>query len=783
MRNLKPYIGPTIALLATGFLNLSIHNPVAAGSQGSFVLRQPVPAKGTACQSTATMPTIEQILDKYVQAIGGKAAVQALTSRVTKGSITAPSFGAKGTIEIYAKAANKQLTEIIAPFLGTLRTGFNGALAWEEENGRVKDAPGFVKREADFYFPIKMRELYPRIELKGKERIGNTEAYRLDAPRGGNPKRWYFDAETFLLIRTEVRDTAAMLVSSEDYEDYRAIDGVKIAFTTHSLKVNAEFTVKLYEVKHNVVIDDAKFEKPVATTDATLSPAEQAAAAQVKAETIRVVTTALASKEMEGRGIAQRGGQKAAKYVADRFAQMGLKPGGDGSTYQQRIKFKIETLLPETSFKVGNNVFKFKRDFALAHSPSAANDASGKLVFVRYGVVSDELKRDDLAEIDVNDKIVVVLKGRPKNVDAAVWDRAAAEDVVFKRLIGKGAVGVVVTYEGRPTLPFPLAAEHLSRRLVSLADAPRTPFRVPPVIIISDSTAQKLLATEDRAFAQMKQRAEAGEFVSRNLNLQATISPRVKREEGVGSNIIGVIEGSDANLKNEALIYTAHYDAFGIGYDGTVYPGAADNALGVGKLVALAEAFVHMTPRPRRSIIFIAPTGEEYGDLGSEYWLQHPNWPLDKVAANITYDGIGTDVWGKLEFILDLNFNYSDLNEVVKSVAAVTGVEIVPDTTGEEVFYRSDHYAFIKRGIPALFLIGGPGEDITRRAEEFLTKHYHMPTDIVRRDWNWEGARTLAALGLITGMRIANQEPMPAWKQNSPYKRSRGISLPPPTRQ
>src|SRR5262245_7918637 len=179
MRNLKPYIGPAIALLATGFLNLSIHNPVAAGSQGSFAIniRQPIDAKATAYQSTATLPTIEQILDKYVQAIGGKAAVQALTSRVTKGSITAPSFGAKGTIEIYAKAANKQLTEIVAPFLGTLRTGFNGTVAWEEENGRVKDAPSFVKREADFYFPIKMRELYPRIELKGKERIGNTEAY------------------------------------------------------------------------------------------------------------------------------------------------------------------------------------------------------------------------------------------------------------------------------------------------------------------------------------------------------------------------------------------------------------------------------------------------------------------------------------------------------------------------------------------------------------------------------------------------------------------------------
>jgi hypothetical protein len=331
MRNLIPHIGLAIAILATWFLNVIIYSPVTASGEGPFIrnIRQPIAAKATAYQSTATLPTIEQILDKYVQAIGGKAAVQALNSRVMKGSITAPSFGAKGTIEIYAKAANKQLTEIIAPFLGTLRTGFNGTLAWEEENGRVKDAPGFVKREADFYLPIKMRELFPRIELKGKERIGTAEAYRLEAPRGGNPKRWYFNAETGLLIRTEVRDAAGKLVSSEDYEDYRAIDGVMIAFTTRRLDVNIEFTIKLNEVEHNAVIDDAKFEKPVAKTGATLSPAEQAAAAQVKAETIREVTTALASKEMEGRGTAQAGGDRAAKYLADRFARAGIKPGGD----------------------------------------------------------------------------------------------------------------------------------------------------------------------------------------------------------------------------------------------------------------------------------------------------------------------------------------------------------------------------------------------------------------------------------------------------------------------
>ena len=111
---------------------------------------------------------------------------------------------------------------------------------------------------------------------------------------------------------------------------------------------------------------------------------------------------------------------------------------------------------------------------------------------------------------------------------------------------------------------------------------------------------------------------------------------------------------------------------------------------------------------------------------------------------------------------------------MVKGVAAASGVEIVPDTSGEDVFYRSDHYEFIKSGIPALFLIGGPGEEITKRAQKFLTTDYHMPTDIVQPDCNWEGARMLGAFGLITGMRIANQKAMPTWKTDSPYKRPRG---------
>src|SRR2546426_1023466 len=711
------------------------------------------------CTSTqkavAELPTADQILEKYVRAIGGKEAVQAQTSRVMKGTITAPSVGGKGTIEIYAKAPNRQLTETSLNILGNSRTGFNGTVAWEEEQGEVKEAPGFSKRDADFYLPIKLKELYPRIDLKGTEQIGEREAYFLEAPHGGNPKRWYFDVETGLLLRMELRNAAGKVMEREDYQDYRAVDGVQYAFTVRAIDDNeVPFTINYTDIRLNVAINDEKFDKPAAKASvAQLSSTEQEAVGQLKTETIREVTSVLASREMEGRGTAQPGGDRAVKYLADRFARAGLKPAGDGATFLQRIKFTIETPQPETSFMIDSAPYKFRRDFTILDPlPTQPKDINALMVFAGYGVVSDELKRDDLAGIDVKGKIVVLLGGKPTNVNEAIWQKLRADEVLLERLAKLGAVGFVFIWQDtRGSLPFSVIGSTYSRRRVRLAGVPQTSYGNAPILLVADSVAEKILGSPGRTFAQLKQIAESGRLVSRNLDLRASISLRINHEEGFGSNVMGMIEGADRKLKTEAVVYSAHYDAFGLDTDGTVYPGAADNALGVGKLLALAEVFSKMTRKPRRSILFSAWTGEEYVDLGSKHWLQHPTWPLEKVAANINYDGIGTDVWGKLAFILDLNFDQSDLNEVVKGVAAASGVEIVPDTSGEEVFYRSDHYEFIKSGIPAIFLIGGPGEDITDRAQKFLTTDYHMPTDIVQPDWNWEGARMLTAFGLITG--------------------------------
>ncbi|HKQ92983.1 MAG TPA: hypothetical protein VJZ77_20145 [Blastocatellia bacterium] len=227
--------------------------------------RQTPPAKTTEPKVGEAPLTLEQILDKYVQALGGKTALLAPTSRVMKGTIEAPAAGAKGTIEIYAKTPDRHLTEVALAMAGNPRTGFNGDTAWQEEYGEAKELTVYPRRDADFYLPLKLLELFPRIELKGKERLGAREVYRLEAPRLGNPRRWYFDTESGLLLRVETRNSEGNLFSREDYEDYRAVDGIQFPFTTRRLDRNqTETVIKYNEIKHNIPLDDTKFDMPAA---------------------------------------------------------------------------------------------------------------------------------------------------------------------------------------------------------------------------------------------------------------------------------------------------------------------------------------------------------------------------------------------------------------------------------------------------------------------------------------------------------------------------------------
>src|SRR6185436_14069765 len=213
-------------------------------------------------------------------------------------------------------------------------------------------------------------------------------------------------------------------------------------------------------------------------------------------------------------------------------------------------------------------------------------------------------------------------------VDAGAWRRAASQQVRAMNVFSRGAAGIVLTGVGTPAQPFATVANYLSRRRVTLASTSAPSMKIPPVLLASDAAMEKLFAGSPMTFAQTSEKAKTGEMVSRDLGKPTTVALRFKMQEATGSNVVGVLEGSDPKLKEEAVVYTAHYDAYGIEGDGRIFPGAADNALGTATITAIAESMVKAFPkpssRPLRSIIFLAVTGEEYGLFGAEHWVRNP---------------------------------------------------------------------------------------------------------------------------------------------------------------
>ena len=266
------------------------------------------------------------------------------------------------------------------------------------------------------------------------------------------------------------------------------------------------------------------------------------------------------------------------------------------------------------------------------------------------------------------------------------------------------------------------------------------------------------------------------------LQQQLSITIRLKKSKGTSSNIVGVLEGTDPLLKSEALVYSAHYDAYGLSADNRIYHGAADNALGVGQMIAIAE--VLGKAKLRRSVIFMALTGEEYGGYGSTYWVKNPTWKIKQVAADLNLDGMGTEVYGPVKVVVGYGAEHSSLGSTLNDVAVANGLKVIPDPMPDEKsFYRSDHYFFVKRGIPGIMLLGAPEGDTSvwiERLKQWEKADYHQPTDVIRHDWNWDGPSTIARVALVMGLRISNDDTMPSWLPNSIFNRERGTDKPAP---
>lgn len=509
-----------------------------------------------------------------------------------------------------------------------------------------------------------------------------------------------------------------------------------------------------------------------ALVNPSLAPAESELAEKITIASIKEMTTALSAPEMEGRGTGQPGGEKAANWIAERFKSYGLKPLGDKGSYLQNVEFKETVTTPETAFTVGDQTLSHGSEFALVPQNNGNKSVSGEMVFIAYGIQSKGADIDQLKGASLSGKVVVMLEGPPPGTSEKIWTDQKFQMSIMQNLVYGGAAAIVFIGSGNDKRSPEENISYLSRRQLTLPNEKGYPAEVPPFVYVSAAGADKLFAKAGVAREQALRDSVTREFKPINLKQKVKIVAKYSSAKVTGNNVVGYLEGSDPTLKAEAVLFSAHYDAYGK-ENGKIYAGAADNALGTAEMLAVAEAYSKAAQKPKRSMVFLAVTGEEYGLYGSKYWAKKPTWDVKKVAANLNLDGIGSEVYGPVKTMVGYGAEHSSLGQILNDVAKSFDVTVIPDPMPDEkVFYRSDHYSFVERGVPALMLLGAPAGDKEvwmKRIKDWEKTDYHQPGDTIQPTWAWEGAETVAEVMGILGWRISESPTMPNWLSTSRF--------------
>ncbi len=506
------------------------------------------------------------------------------------------------------------------------------------------------------------------------------------------------------------------------------------------------------------------------TQPAKLSAVETQLAERISADTIKEITAALSAPDMQGRGTMQPGGEKAANYIADKFQKLGLKPLGDKGSYLQKIDFRESVFTADTTFKVGEDSYKFGDDYAFIPYGSSDQSASGDLVFIAYGIQAKAFNQ--LEGVSLAGKVVVMLDGPPASVSKDIWESNNAKFAILGNLFKNGVAGIVIIPHGREKDSNEMLINYFKRRQISMNGGSSSDIPIPPLVMTSANAAEKLFTKSGTTYKDALKQAETGTFKPIKLNQSVKIVKKSKSTKGTSPNVVGYLEGSDPTLKAEAVLFSAHYDAYGMD-NGKIYPGAADNALGVAEILAIAEAYSKMDVKPKRSMVFLAVTGEEYGLFGSKYWAKKPTWDIKKVAADLNLDGIGTEVYAPVKTFVGFGAEHSTLGAMLADVSGAFGIKVIADPMPDEkIFYRSDHYSFVERGVPSLMLLGAPEGDPQKwidRSKEWEKTDYHNPGDVIKDDWDWTGAKTVAVVMGIMGLRVSDNTAMPEWLKTSRF--------------
>ena len=535
-----------------------------------------------------------------------------------------------------------------------------------------------------------------------------------------------------------------------------------------------------------------------------VSGEQKIAAKEITPELIRAHIRFLASDLLEGRGPATRGDRLAEAYLQSQMEAMGLKPGAPGGGWIQRVP--LVGITPSFS---GPAVFRSERgasrgvpgDNFVAFSGVQKPDAKiedAEVVFVGYGIVAPEYQWDDYKDADLTGKVLLMMNNDPEDDPKLFAGKTrlwyGRWDYKYLMAARKNAVGAILIHTTHSAgYPWQVVQTSWAGESFELPDdgSPRVRIKM----WATEDLSKKIAELGGKDLDLLRASAETRSFrpVPLGVKLSFALTNTIAQKES--GNVIGVVPGGDPKLSKEAVVYTAHYDHFGIKVGARadtsasakspadeIYNGALDNASGVAAVLSVASAFADLTPAPRRSVYFAFVTAEEQGLLGSEYLAKHPPVPPGRIAANINVDVINW--FGKTRDISMIGLGKSTLDKDVVALAQMQGRAVRPDPFPDRgTFYRSDQFNFAKIGVPAAYLkagtdvIGKPEGFGREQIEAYERNDYHQPSDELQETWDFSGAVEDAQLAFFLGCRVADGEVMPRWNPGDEFERARKQAL------
>ena len=542
-----------------------------------------------------------------------------------------------------------------------------------------------------------------------------------------------------------------------------------------------------------------------ATTPAGRYPAAGLAAAEgaISGDSYFGRIGVLSSDKFEGRSPGTPGEELTVAYLAEQFQALGLQPGNSDGRWVQDVPLVGLTAQRSATLTASGKRMhmQFPQDYVAISErfTPQVKVADSDVVFVGYGVVAPEYGWDDYKGVDVKGKTIVMLindppvadKADPSKLDSKMFGGKAMTYYgrwTYKYEIASslGAAAALIVHETGPAgYPWEVVTNSWGSENFTIDREDGNASRVPVQGWISEERARKLFELTGHTFDEMKAAALRPDFkpVALKAKVSLTIDSTIRRVKS--KNVLARLEGSDPALKDQWLVYSAHWDHFGKNPNlkgDQIFNGALDNATGTAALVELAGAFKKLPTPPRRSILFLAVTGEERGLLGSKWYAEHPVYPLNKTVANINMDGI--EVLGKTSDVIVVGKGQSTLEDVLGEQVKAQGRELVAETQPEKgSYYRSDHFEFAKVGVPALYCHSGeeyPGKPAgwgRMMSDKFVAEDYHKVSDEMKPFWDSTGSVQEITLLFRVGLAVADGDAWPQWKDGSEFKARREAML------